>query len=157
MKFLCSLECSNFPIFLKKNRKNRYFSLHWQGARKENFENRQKLLNWRAQIITRETKLPKIAKNSPSWRGQKIPSQAKICDIAKNLPSWKGQKKPQAKILDIAKNAESEGTNNYARNKLRKIAKKLSSWRGQKYPPMRKFVISLKPRRVGGDKTPPPK
>ncbi len=40
---------------------------------KENFQKLPTLLNWRAQKITREAKLPKIAKKLPSWRGQKIP------------------------------------------------------------------------------------
>jgi hypothetical protein len=39
-------------------------------GRNENFQKSSKLLKWRAQKITRETKLPKISKKLPSWRGQ---------------------------------------------------------------------------------------
>jgi hypothetical protein len=37
---------------------------------KENFQKLPKSLNRRAQKITREAKLPKIARKTPSWRGQ---------------------------------------------------------------------------------------
>ncbi len=39
-------------------------------ARNKTSKNCQKSLKRRAQKITRETKLPKISKKSPSWRGQ---------------------------------------------------------------------------------------
>jgi hypothetical protein len=76
-----------------------------------------------AQIITHETKLPKISKKMPSWRGelegtintlkqraQKIMRKTKLAKISKKLPSWRGE-------LEETINTPSEGTNNYAQTK----------------------------------------
>jgi hypothetical protein len=76
--------------------------------------------NWRAQIITRKRKLPKISKKLPSWRGklegtintlkqraQKITHETKLIKIFKKLPSWRGK-------VERTINTPSEGTNNYA-------------------------------------------
>jgi hypothetical protein len=47
--------------------------------------------NWRAQIITRETKTSKNRQKLLKWRAQKIMRETKLPKISKKLPSWRGQ------------------------------------------------------------------
>jgi hypothetical protein len=94
--------------------------------------------NWRAQIITRETKTSKNRQKSLKRRAQKITRETKLPKISKNCQVGGDNKYPtKRKFAVLPKNCGVGGD--------------------KKYPPKQKFEISPKNRQVGGDKKYPPK